>query len=141
MLVALCGPIIYFNRVKSNSEKKALKQLNDYAAAHKGTLGEHDIWGKTVIGIYKDAGRLLYFTKEGEKTEINLHEVKRCRVVEVKNEEKTSVVKLELVVSYKDPTAKETALVFYDAQRSNFLLSGELQLVKKWHDLVNSIVA
>lgn len=141
MLVALCGPIIYFNRLKANSEKKFIKQLDDYAVANKCTLDSHDFWSNTVIGIYKSAGRLLYVTKEGGsfvKKEINLHNVKRCRVVEVKNEDKTSVVRLELVFSYTDPSAQETALVFYDATRSNFLLSGELQLVKKWEGLINS---
>ncbi|KAB2918151.1 MAG: hypothetical protein F9K23_03125 [Bacteroidetes bacterium] len=144
MLVALCGPIIYFNRLKANSEKKFIKQLDDYAVSNKYTLDSHDFWSNTVIGIYKSAGKLLYVAKEGgsfAKNEINLHNVKRCRVVEVKNEDKTSVVRLELVFSYVDANTPETSLVFYDATRSNFLLSGELQLIKKWHDLVNSTLA
>lgn len=143
MLAALGGPIVYLNFIKTNAEKKFIKQLYDYAQQHNCKLDEHDFWSYTVIGIYKDAKRLLYVAKTGgevQKVEIDLSTVKRCRVVEVKNNDKTSVARLELVFSYADANTPETGLVFYDATRSNFLLSGELQLVKKWQGLVNSIL-
>jgi len=139
--------------VNSNKKKKKnqFKQtLFDLAEKSNCKISESDLWNNTLIGIDKEAHQLFYIRETADKKdhkEISLLEIQKCRVINssrmVTNggSNHNVIDKLELVLSSRDPKQADTTLEFYNTNRDNLFLNGELPLAEKWAGIVNTNIA
>ena len=73
---------------------------------------------------------------------VKLSEIKDCKVVDTSRSIKSKdgdikvTDKLELVLSFKTPQKDDLVLVFYDGNTDSLTMTGELQIINKWNNLV-----
>ncbi len=140
ILLAIVGPIVYFNGMKVRGERKMLKMLQHLAGANNSNIDEYDVWGAVAIGVDKTSKKLFYITSDVKKDiVIDLSFVKRSREIETRSKSKIWVEQLELVFELGNSQA-DVSLLFYSAQNNNFSISNENELLHKWQELANSLI-
>jgi len=142
--------VLIVNRKKKNKEKRFIQTLLDLADKRQCKISEYDHWNNTLIGIDKDLHKLFFIRKTEEKAiihEIDLLEIQKCkvvntsRIVTLKESTQNVLDKLELSFTYRDQKKHETYLEFYNTNRDNLFLNGELSLIEKWSETVNENIA
>ena len=142
--------VVIVNRKKKNKDKQFIQSLFDFAEQSNCTISEYDLWNNSLIGIDKDSHKLFFIRKEEENAiikEIDLSEIQKCNVINssriVNNKESVQNVidKLELSFTCRDPKKTEMNLEFYNTNRDNLFLNGELSLIEKWSEIINKDIA
>lgn len=151
IFVVIC--ILAVVLVNSNKKKKKnqfIQTLFDFAEKSNCRISEHDLWNNTLIGIDKDSHKLFFIRKIADNAvsnEIDLSGIQKCRVINssriVTNGDNNQNVidKLELAMTSRDVKIADTILEFYNTNRDNLFLNGELPLTEKWAEIVNSNIA
>lgn len=141
ILLAIVGPIVYFNSMRVRGERRMLKMLQHLATANNSNIDEYDVWGNFAIGIDKTSKKLFYVTSDEKKdVVIDLSFVKRCKEVETRSKSKIWVEQLELAFELINSQA-DVSLLFYSAHNNNFSISNENELLRKWQERANSLIA
>jgi len=148
--LAICIFVILLLISYSKKKKKQFFQkLFDLAGKSNCKISESDHWNETLIGIDKEVNKLFFIRKTGDKDvnlEIDLADIQKCRLVNssrmVTSKESTNNVidKLELVLTRRDLKAEDTVLEFYNTNRDNLFLNGELALSEKWAAVINKSI-
>jgi hypothetical protein len=142
--------VILVNRKKKNKDKRFVQTLFDFAERSNCKISEYDLWNNTLIGIDKGSHK-LFFIRETEDNaiinEIDLFEIQKCkvinssRIVNNKVSAQNVIDKLELLFTFRDSKKPETYLEFYNTNRDNLFMNGELSLIEKWLETVNKSMA
>jgi hypothetical protein len=149
-LIACILIIILVISKNKNSKKQILQTLFSLAEKNNSKISEHDIWNNTLIGIDKDAHKLFYVRNmggNGISEAIDLSEIQKGRVVNsnriVTSKESSNNVtdKIALVLTLNDSKKPDIELEFYNTNRDNLFLNGELQLTEKWAEIVNTNIS
>lgn len=142
-------PFIILNQQSRKKKKNRLKSLRINAHKVDCKIDTHEFCGDYLIGIDNEK-KVLFFNKETkEKTEenhINLSQFKECTIC-TRYQEATSKTQTfkeidQLYLSFI-PLVKnksEIKLTFFDAD-INMMLSGELESIKKWLNIINNQLA
>jgi len=145
VLTAICVlPFVWLHRIKKKGENNLLKSLADFAAKHNCSISKKQVHRDFVLGMDENKGCICFYkkSKDEEVSEfIDLAGVKTCKVINTHMVFNTHdgarkvVEKLELSF---EPAGSGSAvtLELYDMYK-NVQLSGELQLIEEWADLVN----
>ena len=150
ILIIIVLAVVIVNSNKKNKKKQFLQTLSDLAAKNYCKISEYDLWNNTLIGIDKDARKLFFIRKTGDHTisnVIDLQGIQKCRVINsgrvvTNNETNHTVIdKLELALTSPDAKIADTMLEFYNTNRDNLFLNGELPLAEKWAAIVNTNIA
>jgi len=113
-------------------------------------ISDNDLWNNTLIGIDKNAHKLFFIRKTEDNSisnEIDLSGIQKCRVINssriVTNGGNNHNVtdKIELALTSPDTKIADTILEFYNTNRDNLFLNGELPLAEKWATIVNTNIA
>ena len=148
MIIVLA--VVIVNSNKNKKKKRFIQTLYDMAGKSNCKISEHDLWNNTLIGIDKEAHKLIFIRKTGDNeisNVIDLQGIQKCRVINssrvvTNNESNHTVIdKLELALTSADPKIADTILEFYNTNRDNLFLNGELQLTEKWAATVNANIA
>ena len=134
--------------------RKMLSRFNHAAAESGISIAKQELIGKRVIGVDSEKGKLLFFSKAGNKHEgyfVDLYDIKSVEVNKEygltfdkysrKKIVETDVSKIALHLFYKNG-AKRLVLPFYDKmddQPSDIVLRSHQ--AKEWRDLLSSIAA
>lgn len=151
LIAAACViPFVIMNKLNARRERKILEPLFNLAQKHDSTISGYDIWNNAAVGI-DNRTEMVFFFKKATGTDIfrqvNLSEIRKCRLIQVT---KTSgdeqdnfkpVAKLELVLEHQDSSKADIMLEFYNADLDGGTLTGELQLVEKWRQLIDKKIA
>jgi len=149
-LISCVLAIMLVNRNKKKKRDQFKQTLFELADKGNCKISESDLWNNTLIGIDKAAHQLFFIRANADNKatkEISLLEIQKCRVNNssrmVTNGGSTHNVmdKIELVLSSRDPKQPETILEFYNTNRDNLFLNGELPLSEKWAGIVNENIA
>lgn len=138
-------------------EKRVFSTLQSFALENNSTISRYDYCDKTLIGIDNQGANKLFFVRTivDKKTNshkefrevINLTEVINCRLekavrtVQLDKEKVKVIDKIELIFSLVCPNKLEVILEFYNNDYDNLMLSGELQLARKWAEIVNYAIS
>ena len=150
LLLIIVLAVVIVNSNKKNKKKQFVQTLFDLAEKSKCKISEHDLWNNTLIGIDKEAHKLFFIRKTADNAisnEIDLIGIQKCRVINssrvvTNNETNHTVIdKLELALTSPDAKIADTILEFYNTNRDNLFLNGELQLTEKWVAIVNENIA
>jgi len=146
ILIIIVLAVVFLDSKKKKEKKKFLQTLSDLAERSNCKISEHDQWNNTLIGIDKDAHKLFFIRETAGNAisnVIDLSGIQKCRVINssrmVTNKDSSHNVidKLELVLASPDTKNADTVLEFYNTNRDNLFLNGELQLAEKWSTMVN----
>lgn len=150
LLVVVCIlPLVIANKRRKEKERQLLNNLQVFAARFNAKIADHECWNGTAIGVDKELMK-LFFIRSNEgiqfEKEISLMEIKSSSIAKtgksIKNKdgETQLIEKLELELQMKDSSKPKVLLEFYNANRDNITLSGELQLLQKWVKYINELL-
>ena len=150
ILVVIVLAIVMVNSSKKKKKKQLVKTLFDFAEKSNCKISEHDLFNNTLIGIDNEAHKLFFIRKTSDndiRSEVDLTGVQKARVINSSrivnnNETNHNVIdKLELSLTFSDSKTSDTMLEFYNTNRDNLFLNGELPLTEKWAKIVNENIA
>jgi hypothetical protein len=150
ILIVIVLAIVMVNTSKKNKKKQLEKTLFDFAEKGNCKISQHDLFNNTLIGIDNEAHKLFFIRKTADseiRSEVDLTAVQKARVINssrivTNNETSHNVIdKLELSLSSLDSKIESTILEFYNTNRDNLFLNGELPLTEKWAKIVNTNIA
>ena len=145
--IACIIPFVIMHKINARRERQFLQPLFSLAHNHHSKVSQYDIWSNAAVGIDHTTGMVFFFKKVNNAEiswQVSLADIRKCRVVQVT---KTSIdeldnfkpiAKLELAFEYLDTSKPDTLLEFYNADADGSTLTGELQLVEKWRQLINN---
>jgi hypothetical protein len=145
-VLALATFIVPIYLIQSRQKKKNSKVLDEFLAfcqSRQLHLTEQDSWnGNLAIGIDKAKKKLVYFNRHSTIAEhlvVDLAGVSKCEVVNVSREVNGNLLidGIELHLAFVDGKKPQQKLEFYNKEHFT-MLSGELQLARKWADHVNA---
>lgn len=140
-------PFIILNQQRKNKKKNRLKALSINAKKIECKIHTHEFCGDYLIGIDNEKG-ILFFNKK-EKTEddsVTLSQFRECNIctryqdVKTKDQKFKEVEQLYLSFIPLVKNQPEKKLTFFDAD-INMMLSGELESIKKWINIINKQLA
>ena len=147
-LIVIIACVIPFVLISGSIRKKnqaVLQKLVALAKNQQTGIGQFDVWFNTAIGSDNSLDYLFFIKKTGgldlDQT-VKLSEIKDCKVVDTSRSIKSKdgdikvTDKLELVLSFKTPQKDDLVLVFYDGNTDSLTMTGELQIINKWNNLV-----
>ncbi len=149
-LVVCILAIVLVNSSRKKKKQQFVQTLFDLAEKNNSKISEHDRWNNTLIGIDKVAHKLFFIRKtagNGISEAIDLSEIQKSRVansnriVTTKESSHNVTDKITLVLILRDPKESDIELEFYNTNRDNLFLNGELQLAEKWSEIVNNNIA
>jgi len=150
ILIIIVLAVVIVNSNKKNRKKQFAQTLSDLAEKNNCKISENDLWNNTLIGIDKDAHK-LFFIRETSGNAINhaidlagiqkCRVINSCRVVTNNGSNHTVTDKIELALTSPDAKIGDTVLEFYNTNRDNLFLNGELPLAEKWAAIVNANIA
>jgi|SRR5690606_9613489 len=136
-----CVPFIISRYNRKKKEKKIFIPLQTLAQQINCTIHEHEFCGDFVIGMDKTK-HFVFFVKnikENISTKVvNLNSIQTCKVV--KNTKKNNgnyLIVSDVLLCFVPKNKHDAEILFelYD-YNTNLQLSGELQFVEKWKDLI-----
>lgn len=140
-VIILLACLLPFFLVRAKNEKKRKKLVQillDMAKKNQCQIEKSEFWSQSVMGIDKSK-KMLFFSKNANDSKaysvINLAEIQKCNLIISKNNTKL-VDKLELKLEYKNSSKSDIMLEFYNNTQTIPLIN-ELELLKKWHAIVN----
>lgn len=129
----------------SNKKKKALLAMaNKLRLENVMNFTESDSWDNIVIGLDKATKKLLWFREMpdgGHGKVMNLRDFSQCKKInmsrsaQVGKDSSQVVDQLGLELIAKESKAPSWLLEFYNSN-NNYLLSTQLELQSKWHELI-----
>lgn len=141
--LAICIiPILLLNLKSRKKEQKLRNTLLDEAKKQSCKISHFETWADSMIAIDEHKQK-LFFLRKGSLQSIALSTIEGCRLVNNnrtesnKNGNYVIVDSLELVLTSKEDKKTESRLEFYNANTDSLLLSGELQIMEKWHKTIN----
>ena len=151
IMLLLCAiPILIINRKKRIKERQFLQTLFDLAEKRGCKITDYDKWDHTAIGIDKVARRLFYIRKTSDlefAKEVVLSQIHKCRFIDTnrmvysRGISQKITERLELVLTERDYQKPELTLEFYNSIYDSLALRDEIQLAKKWSEIVNSEIS
>ena len=148
--VACIIPFIIMSKINNRLERQILQPLFSLAQKHHSKVMQYDTWSNAAVGIDHTTAMVFFFKKVNNtetSQQVSLSEIRKCRIVQVTKtandgqDNFKATTKLELVFEYLDTSKADTLLEFYDAAADGANLTGELQLIEKWRQLIENKMA
>jgi hypothetical protein len=126
-------------------EKKMYNTLQFMAGGYATKIAECDYGLEFAIGMASNKQYVFFYKEVNERVtehSVSLEDIRKCSLFSVNKTVKTKdgienvIEKLELVFEPKDNTHQTVRFEFYTSA-DHFMLSGELQLIKKWEAMIN----
>ncbi len=144
IIIALCVlPFVIMGILSKNNKKQRLQYFKNSASTQNCNITLHEILGDIIIGMDENSNSIFFMkkSKENEFSQlISLSEFQSCRVINFGRAANNSTIveKLELCFYPKSKNSNQQLLTFFDSEEDGLLLTGELQLIEKWEEIVNS---
>jgi hypothetical protein len=136
---------VLMNLLKSKKEKRKLKLIEDEAEKQNCLISKSEFCANLLIGIDETSNFLFFINKNRGKSQfVNLNDMRNCTLI---NKSRTLsnggssykvIDKLGLNFVPKFGDNSEFFLEFYNSEYDSLNLSGELQLVEKWAEIVQN---
>lgn len=149
LVIACVLPLVIASRNRKKRQKALIDSLTLFAKSHNAKISEYETWSGTAIGIDKDLMRLFFIRNNGGnrfEVEVTLAEIQQAGIVRTGRTIKGNdgdtlfIERLEMELFFNDKDKPKVLLEFYDNNRDNINLSGELQLLEKWVLSVNELM-
>lgn len=130
-------PFIFMARSRKIKTNQMLDALNNLAKEKDCKITTHEFCGDLLVGIDEHKPYFFLYKKTLNNTvnqAVNLSEIKSCEIVNTKYN-RDIVQKLELKFISENTKQADILVEFYN-RIENFQLSGEIQLIEKWVELI-----
>ncbi len=141
VFLAVCVlPIIYISRKGKKKEKQTESSFQKMVSMNAVNVKTIDRWHNTIIGI-DEKNAMLFFVRNGNEEEISkaieLKDINKCIVNNIAKAGNSSSQIMELILT---GDKGETTLEFYNSEVDGFTLTGQLQIIGKWHKIISGII-
>jgi hypothetical protein len=135
------------SKINARRERQFLQPLFSMAEHHQSRLSQFDTWSHAAVGIDDTTGMIFFFKKVNKvetSRQVSLSAIKKCRVIHVTKtvgegqDNFKGIARLTLAFVHKDNSKADELLEFYNADSDGDTLTGELQLVEKWRQLIDN---
>ncbi|MBQ0769400.1 MAG: hypothetical protein KBT58_08915 [Bizionia sp.] len=144
LILLIIVPLTLMQLKKRNKEQVLLKSLKTLSNQQNCKLTKYDVTSDFVIGLDQATKTLFYYKNtvlENISKHINLSQFIDCDILETRqNNSKNKqgeIAHLNLVLYPKDKNGASETIKIYNSSE-NYQLNGEVDLVKKWKDLIAS---
>ncbi|MDO6761181.1 hypothetical protein Q4566_13300 [Tamlana sp. 2_MG-2023] len=138
LCVAICAmPFVLTTRNRKKKEQQLETSIIALAQQYYCKITQHEICGNYIIGVDEKKNFLFFqnhLETEIKQQVIDLSTINNCYACR-QNSKNENLERLELKFRFTDKSKPEIALEFYN-QDINFQLSGEIQSIEKWNELV-----
>ena len=144
VFIAICAlPFILSSRGSRKRRNTLLKSIQALADKHDAKISQYDVGTDFIIAI-DDVKNLVLFFKNTPNNSVencvDLSAYQDCKILKFGKDLKSTsssyaIEKLKLEFIPRDKTFSEQQFEFYD-EEVNTQLSGEIQLINTWHDLI-----
>jgi hypothetical protein len=147
IVIACIIPFVIMSKINARRERQFLQPLFNLAKHRQSRLSQYDTWSHAAVGIDHTTGMVFFFKKVNNietSQEIRLSTIKNCRVYHVTKtvsdgqENFKGIARLTLAFEHLDNSKADELLEFYNAESDGDMLTGELQLVEKWRQLIDN---
>lgn len=136
---------VLMNMIKTKKEKIKLKLLADEAIKQNCQITKSEFCSGLLIGIDEPSNFLFFINQNRNKSHhINLREVKIMRLINVTRTVTNGgssykvIDKLGLSFASKVGDKGDEFLEFYNSEYDSLNLTGELQLLEKWAEIIQN---
>lgn len=139
IIIILCIlPFVLLGSGRRKRQKQLLQSLQAAAAQQGGKIARHDCMRDAAIGM-DDEARVLYFVKNDATQHFHLRSIKSCRAINnARTVDNNRVIdQLALALLPAGNGQPDIQLEFYN-QETDVQLTGELQLLEKWAQIVGA---
>lgn len=144
LILLIIVPLTVMQLKKRNKEQVLLKSLKTLSNQQNCKLTTHDVTSDFAIGLDQASKNLFYYKNtvlENISKHINLSQFIDCDVLETRQNntknKQGEIAHLNLVLIPKDKNNESETIKFYNSDE-NYQLNGEVDLVKKWRNLIVS---
>lgn len=143
LILLIIVPLTLMQLKKKNREQLLLKSLKNLSKQQNCTLTKYDVNSDFAIGLDQATKTLFYYKDtvlEHISKHVNLSQFKDCEVLEVRqNNSKNKLGEIENLNLVLHPFNKNDALETLKIYNSteNYQLNGEVDLIKKWKELIS----
>ncbi len=145
-LAIIILPFVFVGLSKKKKRGRFLSKITNQAELKGCVITRHEISNNFIIGIDDAKGCLFFYKKETDNEilkDIDLREFMSCKLLNVTRtagdkQSQELVHKLELsFYPLKNDKPVET-IEFYNDENDSLTLSGELQVIERWEEQINS---
>ncbi|MGV8947118.1 MAG: hypothetical protein ACOH1N_11865 [Lutibacter sp.] len=138
-------PFVLMIGGRKKKKRKLLLLVSEMAKENNCKISQYEFCDDFIIGLDEIANFLFFFRKSNSKEmseQINIKEIKTCKIKRTGHYENTkeggnsTIEKLELQLSYIDKNKTDLLLPFYN-EEEDVQMSGEIQVIEKWNEIVN----
>jgi len=147
IIIALCiVPFVLIALNKRRKENHLIESLNKLAAEAGLKISQYELWNENIIGLDESEAVVLALITTKSTTEthtIHLNQMSKCRQANISRTANTAnsstviIDQLALVFTPKQKHQEEVSIQFYNTEYNSTVLTGELQVIEKWHRLLN----
>ena len=144
LILLIVVPITLMQLKKRKKEQMLLKGLKSLSKQQKCTLTTYDVTSDFAIGLDQATKTLFYYKNtvlENVSKHLNLSHFLDCEVLEARQNssknKKGEIENLNLVLYPIDKSTASETLKIYNS-KENYQLNGEVDLIKKWKDLIST---
>ncbi|TYB77472.1 hypothetical protein ES677_00280 [Bizionia gelidisalsuginis] len=143
LLLLIIVPLTLMQLKKRNKEQLLLKSLKTLSNQQNCKLTKYDVTSDFAIGLDQATKTLFYYKNtvlENISKHVNLSQFLDCEVLEVRQNntrnKQGDIENLNLVLHPIDKNGTVETLKIYNS-KENYQLNGEVDLTKKWKDLIS----
>lgn len=150
-VLATFSLIVFFKIRNKSKEKKIFSNLKFFAQENNCLISSYDHWDKSLIGISNAEHPKLFFIRKIYNIDyreiLDLADVSSCKLVKEErhvnvNKEKITVTdKIGLVFTFHSYGRPDVYLEFYNNEYDQWTIWTELELAKKWTEIVKSVIS
>lgn len=143
LILLIIVPITLMQLKKRNNEQVLLKSLKALSNQQNCKLTKYDVTNDFAIGLDQATKTLFYYKNtvlENISKHVNLSHFINCEIFEIRQNntknQQGEITTLTLVLYPVDKSKTTETLNIYNAEE-NYQLNGEVELIKKWKDLIS----
>jgi putative lipase involved disintegration of autophagic bodies len=144
ILILCILPFFFLGRGRKKTEKKMLQSVEDYAMEHNCRVTQIELIRDFVLAIDEINKHVFYYKINKDNTEIldiNLTEIKGCKVINIGRNTDNQKITDQLLLSFIPNNAKqkELKLECYNSD-VQVQLCGEAQCLERWSEMINTVI-
>lgn len=149
IIIAVCiVSLVLMSRSNKSKQNNLKKSLVNIALHNHCELTHSEACGNVAIGMDAVKRKLFFVRKKREESFSRMLDLDGLEKVYVVNHSRTAgekgelkvIDKLELILTFREKNKPDDKLEFYNVEDDNLRLMGELQMIEKWHDILNRFV-
>lgn len=141
LLILTTIPFVMISRKQKIRKRKKIESLRLFAQEYNATLFQTEMWGNYALGLDNFNDQLFYIGRSDEKIIVDLSTIKYCevnKITESSDPEGVNLYTTGVELIFYGRKSDPVILPFYDSVYDSPQMNFEIQLAKKWENIINT---